>query len=437
MSQTASNQDDSSAGLPSDERVLNYVLGELPDQERADFEAELQRNDLLRLKVYDTEALVSRLRTVPPERVAHDLSVGILRAIEQEEPRILRVPSSFWRPALAAAACLLLAVGGWFLIRAPTIAPPPATAQAAITSGLEWLVNAQGDAGGWDAASLGGHAEYAVALNGLAVLTLARTPGVMGRQREALARATGFLLAQQAADGHFGRECGGLMYNHGMATLALLEVYRVTSDQQLRQPISAALDFIRSQQHASGGWSYTKAPASRANTGVSVWQIQALLSAVGQGWKEHRRAAEKGLAWLNGVTDGRGFFGYEQAGHFPEGSRTLTSMGAYCAFTAERERIPAARRLAAGARRGLSESVRSDDAWDYYQAYFQASALHEAGDEEFLQTLSELQADIVALQVQRGGAPAGSWEPDDRWGRVGGRLYSTTMAMLALTPGRG
>jgi hypothetical protein len=42
---------------------------------------------------------------------------------------------------------------------------------------------------------------------------------------------------------------------------------------------------------------------------------------------------------------------------------------------------------------------------------------------------------LLARQV-RAGHDAGSWQPDSRWGRVGGRLYATSLAMLSLERNR-
>ena len=45
--------------------------------------------------------------------------------------------------------------------------------------------------------------------------------------------------------------------------------------------------------------------------------------------------------------------------------------------------------------------------------------------------------DLIKSQTSKGQPEAGSWAPNGKWGSVGGRVYSTSMALLALlAPGR-
>ena len=40
--------------------------------------------------------------------------------------------------------------------------------------------------------------------------------------------------------------------------------------------------------------------------------------------------------------------------------------------------------------------------------------------------------DLLISEQLTSGEFAGSWDPNDTWGRYGGRLYSTTLATLTL-----
>ena len=218
------------------------------------------------------------------------------------------------------------------------------------------------------------------------------------------------------------------MYNHGMATVALLEAYRRGRDETLRAPIGAALEFIRRRQSPAGGWGY-RPRSPEPNLSISAWQIQALLLAAQQGWTEHMPALRRGLAWVRGVMTGDGTFGYERAPDTAAPQPTLTSMGAYCTLAAERERVPVDPDSVSAVLRGL-ETVAASPPADSYGRFFHAAALRSAPAGTTETALSRLREMVVASQDR-----AGYWSAEhDCWGRVGGRLYTTAMALMALEP---
>ena len=57
--------------------------------------------------------------------------------------------------------------------------------------------------------------------------------------------------------------------------------------------------------------------------------------------------------------------------------------------------------------------------------------LRESDDGMAEQQLISIRQALLSKQSQH-GEDLGSWSPDDRWSAVGGRLYSTAMASLAL-----
>ena len=80
-------------------------------------------------------------------------------------------------------------------------------------------------------------------------------------------------------------------------------------------------------------------------------------------------------------------------------------------------------------------NVRSDargatPSLDYYRAYFQATALREAGMENAPE-MDQLVSRMEEAQ-DRTSEQAGSWFSEDPWARTGGRVYSTALAMLVL-----
>jgi hypothetical protein len=210
----------------------------------------------------------------------------------------------------------------------------------AVDGGVDWLLGKQDLLGGWNVKGLGGNPEYIPALNGLALLALAKNGRDDAECKTSLRRAAMFLVKQQNEAGRFGDNFDGMMYNQGIATFALLETYQVTKDNGLRVPISRALSFMCSRQSDVGGWGYSKTENSKPNTSITSWQVQSLLLADSLGWQENRIAVRKGIAWMSGTVNRNGYFGYEHSQQSAEDPNTLTMMGAYCLLTAQKLGVP-------------------------------------------------------------------------------------------------
>ena len=390
---------------------------------------------------------VQALRQTAPDAPEQDLLPGIMARIpgrawrepgpdDNATPTLVAFPSI--RLAGAAAALLLLAGAGWWLmqdrLRAPVTPSRDVTATAAVDRGVAWLLARQATDGGWSVEDLGGRAEYVPAVNGLALLALARAPSAGVELRLPLDSAVHFLVRTLDDEGRFGEACEGTMYNQGIATLALLETYSVTRDDRLREPLDRALAFIRARQSHAGGWGYSTDSDAVPNTSITAWQFQALLVADRLGWPGNRRLLRRALAWLSGTIGGDGYFGYERLQQYPEGPETLTMMGAQCLFAARRLDIPVdsalAERVMAGMGRLADEKPR-----DYYGAYFYSSALWEADPESYGDAVAAARSTLAKHQ-HVAGDDTGNWLADDRWGSTGGQIYSTAMALLALTPVR-
>jgi len=440
-----SDAHDSTAECPDPEDLVAFVLDR---EEAADAEGIRQHMAgcaRCRGIAAEVEGTVGRLRRPADAPAARDLVPGVLAGIPthvwaaprgrvsgESRPVLLA-----WMPVRLAAVALVAAACAFLLVfRAGDGRPadtPAATARGgAVSKGIDWLIARQTSSGGWNVAELGGRPDYAPALNGLAVLALTRSNAEASTLTNALSRAGEFLLGRQAESGRFGRDFDGTLYNHGIATLALLETYCVTRDDALRAPITKALAFIRERQSSAGGWGYRDTPASQPNTSLTAWQVQALLLADRLGWKGNRLPVRKALAWMSGTVNETGFFGYERVEHFPEGPGTLTMMGAYCLLAAQHMEIPVDPALMARVVRGVGK-LAGDRPDDYYGTFFYASALTEADPAGYRDALASARSSLITRQ-EMAGLERGAWRPDDHWGKAGGRLYSTTMALLALSP---
>jgi hypothetical protein len=196
------------------------------------------------------------------------------------------------------------------------------------------------------------------------------------------------------------------------------------------------LGFITQQQQDDGGWGYLQTPA---NTSITSWQLQALLLGAGLDWPTAGPAARRGLSWVRATLDAEGRAGYTKPGDFPYGSQGLTAMAALCIAMGERGSVRADGD--GGVFHSLVEAASAGvENHDFVRSYFLANALsvaaldRDAVDPELARLSAELRRAVADRQI-KSGPDAGSWDPSDRWGPAGGRVYATAMGVLSLRAG--
>lgn len=435
---------------PRPEDVAAFAAGELDFAGKQDLEEHIRACPECARLAGDLGAAISDLRT-HSSMECPDLTGKIMAKIPAEAwKRHGEMTPSFnfsFRQLLRLAACFLIlagaATGIWLWYQSAcrgTGGPGTSIAVSgdvtnskamALKGTLQWLALAQEQSGRWDAVSWGGRKEYALALNGLALLTFARNPGACKANASVIDRAVKYMVSCQKENGLFGEEVEGMMYNHGIVTVALLETYAGNRDPVLKVSLDKAISYIRKQQLSTGGWGYANRPEDTANTSVAVWQLQALLISEKLGWTDQEQSLRKGLGWLGSMIDNGGQFGYERPQQSPEGTATLTAMGALCMFTASEGFAPCNRAVLSQLKKALAASKSENCNSDYYRAYFCAAALKAVKTVEYDKMLADVQRSVLAVQEHSGGN-AGSWGPGDRWGGVGGRIYSTAVAALTL-----
>jgi hypothetical protein len=431
-----------------EEEAAPYVCGEFSERAGRQYQEHLAACAACARRVADFRATVRALRECDAPVECRDLSDAVLGRVRDPRPAnrlgrrialVTQVPRALrWAAGFALAAGL-----GWTAFRglspwaARTVAPPPADLAAsrtrAVHDALAWFSANQSDTGAWDPARWGGKREYAMSLTGMALLALlSQAEALTGpAQRAAVERGLGFVVGQQAGDGRFGPSGDCAMYNHGIATLALVRGYAATGDNRLKGPIDRALRFIRSQQMPSGGWGYRDTAPEAPNTSISVWQLNALLLAQEAGWPDDEHHLKRGLRWLSGMVDGGGLFGYRGPDDTSGSRVSLTAMGASCMLD------PAVLRMAdqtiiERVRRALPDVASRDEGCsDFYRDYFLARALRADGTRQCASLLVERQRALLARR-SGSGPNAGSWDTVDRWSAVGGRIYTTAMAAMSL-----
>jgi hypothetical protein len=472
MSEASPENSERGAACPRAESVAGYVLGELAGDELAGFEKHLATCDACRRAAADFRAVIARMREVGPEPLARDLTPAILAKVDEMErrrgrrvltlPRIAAVAASFVA-ALAAALVgrrMSLQEEAPVVVELPVadapagddapVAAVPVATPTEVLRALDWLAASQEPDGSWDATRWEGQDTFTVGLSGLAVLAFVGAGETHrdGAHARTVERGLDYLVGCQVENGRLGPFLGAALYNHGIATVALLEVYARTREPGLREPIGRALDFMTTEQGADGGWGYLG--GGRSNTSVTAWQIHALLLAASLDWPDASAAGARGLAWLEGIVGDDGLAGYTRPGDHPNGPETLTAMTALMLSVGSSE-MDAAGPEGARAVRSLVRltSAPAAGSTDYYRSYFLTHALRVAEatehrevalsgtpeGEERPRPTDELRVALVERQL-RAGPNSGSWSPSDRWGLTGGRVYSTAMAALSLEADR-
>ena len=132
-----------------------------------------------------------------------------------------------------------------------------AEASRAIDKGLAYLLTIQKEDGSWDSNGEGGHAVAMTSLSLMAFMSKAHFPG-FGQYGKQLDRGMKWLLkgAKGRPDGYLGT----VMYEHGLATLALSERWGMARDPEdddaIQRALERAVDVILRSQNPGGGWRY-------------------------------------------------------------------------------------------------------------------------------------------------------------------------------------
>lgn len=277
-----------------------------------------------------------------------------------------------------------------------------------------------------------------VTMTSLAVLAL----GSMGHQPsdptpagKAMKKALGFVLqpANQESDGYFGKADASKMYGHGITSLMLAEMLGMGGDEAqdklIRERCRKAIDLIlRAQrlpknEHNRGGWRYTP-DAADSDMSVTCWQVMALRAARNAGMDVPKESIDLAVRYIkslySGDRPGRAGFGY--AGKGSEISTTAEGLLALqvCGDYDSEEVKGASERL-------LQKGLSAGDKWFYYTAYYMAQGMYQRG-EKFSTEGRRMIADAV-LPLQRA---EGSWEAESGEERQGGKVYSTSLAVLSL-----
>jgi hypothetical protein len=334
--------------------------------------------------------------------------------------RPAHITSSALFVLLLCASCVLAATDD-----EPAI--PPGL-DAAFSNGLDFLVAQQGADGSIGPA--GGPRLATTALSLLSFLAGGNAPD-LGRYGSTVRGAIDFLVIQGQPDGYFGKVDGSRMYGQGIVTLALAEAYGVEDSDDGRQKIYAVLlksvklildaQSVKKADVYAGGWRY-EPQATDSDISLCGWNALALRAAKSVGIAVPPEAVEKAVQFVLRCHNPQGGFGY-QPGTQPLPS--ATGVGVLCLYllnsaSAERPEI-------ADSLKFLKDHPVDDQSnYLFYTIYYATQAAFQAGNAAYAAIAAPNFDRLFKSQQADGG-----W-PDPRGQETGGRIYTTSMALLVL-----
>jgi hypothetical protein len=319
-------------------------------------------------------------------------------------------------PTLLLAALLLLAPASALAqesltaqVRTAELAPE---AERAIDQGLQFLTKRQNADGSWGSR----YKVACTALNLMAFMLKGHFPGD-GPHGDRLDRAVAFLIGQAEGTGGY---MGVNMYEHGLATLALSEVWGMSDREEVRDTLKRAVSVILRSQSPRGGWRYQPRPLD-ADISVTVMQIVALSSAREAGIHVPSRTIERAVRYVKSlqVKPGGGF-GYESPSNpgFPRSAAGVMSL------------LMAGERDSKEVQMGLEYLRRfpankfTTGEYYFYAHYYAIQAMYQAGESHYQEWYPRIRDALIAKQRKDGSWTGGGEEGDS--------TYATAMAILTL-----
>lgn len=312
----------------------------------------------------------------------------------------------------------------------------------AVAAGLEWLARNQKSDGSWSLVGPyreGGVNENKPAATAMALLAFmgAGNTHLDGEYRMRVKSGMAFLLKLQDREGFFAAQSAGNQrtYAQAQCSIAVCELFGMTSDEELRKPAQLAVQYAQKAQSKGGGWRYQ--PRTDGDTSVTGWYVMALISGRMAGLDVDSEVLERVHEFLNTVQRQ----GDSNAAN-PEGelyayqsySKAIPSMTAegilcrmYIGWPTDDPRIQQ------GAKHLADRPISSDDGRiAYYYWYYATTTLHHIGGANWNRWNDIMKVELPAMQI-KSGPERGSWPIGlDPHASTGGKLYATCMAIYCL-----
>jgi hypothetical protein len=342
--------------------------------------------------------------------------------------------ASFSKAGIAGRAWVILAVLAALLLPCPLLRADedesvPPNVRDAVDRALVFLKSTQRPDGTWHAGQASSTAVPSLAV--MAFLSRGHVPG-QGPYGEMLDRTIDYVLRSQRDSGLLSKAEGGnaVMYEHGISTVMLSEVYGMVDDTR-RERIEKALakatkltldaQAVQKPPQYQGGWRYQPGSAD-SDISCTGWQLMGLRGAANCGAAVPRSALDAGREYVRRSAANGGGFSYQPGG---PANQARTGTGILSMELLGQHDSPEAK--AAGDWLLAHPPDNPGMEFYYYAVYYNAQALNQLGGTYWSTLYPRLRDTLLTLQQANGSFGGGSGQEQEA-----GEAYRTSMAVLAL-----
>lgn len=300
---------------------------------------------------------------------------------------------------------------------------------SSIQRAIQFLSKSQQPSGAWSFNSYG-ESTAATSLAIMAFMAAGYVPDE-GPYGDQINKGIDWVLAHQIDNGLVvHHKSHGPMYSHGISTLMLAEVAGMLTgerEKKCQQVLERAVKLIVSAQDVSkdkrnaGGWRYTQT-SKDSDLSVTGWQLLALRAAKNIGCDISADHIEKAVAYVRHCR-GRNNVGFAyQPGGAPSATRTGTGILALeiCGKHHTPDALQAGDYL-------VQRPLHPDEFYYFYGAYYCSVGMFQMGGEYWKKTRATIVPQLLEMQKHDG-----SWLATKGSEKEAGKVYATTLAVLAL-----
>ena len=280
--------------------------------------------------------------------------------------------------------------------------------EAAIDRSLAYLAKAQRPDGRWAK-------ENPVAVTALSLIAFmveGHLPGE-GAYGQTIDRGIDYLLKSPDQAGYMGSS----MYAHGLATLAMSEVWGMTDrDDQVKDVLKGAVKLILHAQTEEGGWRYYPRPQD-ADISVTAMQLVALASAKQAGVLVPDDTVKRAIRYITMCYDpATGGFNYQPRPYSAPGFGRSAAATTALMMCGEYDAKP----VKGGVQYILNEPEQKFEKTGHYaySHYYAIQVVYRSGPEEFAQWYPRIRDALLAKRNEQGV--------------VRGDEYQTAMSVIVL-----
>lgn len=332
--------------------------------------------------------------------------------------------------------------------------------QEAILRGLRWLAAHQEEDGRWSLKNYGrsvsgcdchlsDEAEAEIVDNdtagtalallpflaeGIGPTTAPEDPADLPRYRNLVRRGLTWLMKNQVNDPQSDKDghLGGNTYCHAVGTIALCEAYALTGDERLQLAAQRAIKYLMNAQHTAGGWRYGFREAG--DMSVVSWVFLAIRSGQLAGLRIESSPLTRAARFIDSCAVGPEPVKLSQYCYQPgkEPTNALTAAGLltrqYLGWPKDNPHLQA----------GCQKIVQAlppaegSNVGPLYFYYYATEVLHHMEGEDWDLWNHRIRELLIRTQ-EKSGHREGSWSPEGTdWGKRGGRIYATSLALMTL-----